>query len=251
MEHWEILIFFFGIAILYSSVGFGGGSSYLAILALYGFEYHLLRATALVCNITVVAFGSYIFFKNKHFKWRKMIPLVIISIPMAFFGGSIPITESTFFILLGVVLIVAALLMWFQPSKINDKKPVLEGKAELVINSGLGGGIGFLSGMVGIGGGIFLAPLLHLLRWDSPKTIAATASFFILVNSVSGLIGQRSNPNFNLDWQLVILLMISVFAGGQIGSRLGAVRFKPGVVKALTAVLVMFVGLRILIKYVV
>lgn len=249
MEHWEILFYFFIIAILYSSIGFGGGSSYLAILALYGFEYHLLRALALVCNITVVAFGSYIFFRNNHFKWRKMIPLVIISVPLAYLGGSIPITETTFFILLGIVLIVVAFLMLIQPAETTSSMPVLSGKTELAVNSSLGGAIGFLSGMVGIGGGIFLAPLLHLLRWDSAKTIAATASFFILVNSVSGLIGQMSNPNFSIDWHLAAFLILSVFAGGQIGSRLGAVRFKPRVVKVLTAILVAYVGVWILLKY--
>jgi len=250
LEHWEILIFFFTIAVLYSSVGFGGGSSYLAILALYGFEYHLLRATALLCNITVVAFGSYIFFRYKHFKWKKIFPLVIISIPLAYLGGSLQITETTFFIVLGIALVAAAILMVFQPPKSYKPEPKQEGKPKLLINSSLGGGIGFISGMVGIGGGIFLAPVLHLLRWDTPKTIAATASFFILVNSVSGFIGQMSNPEFNIDWQLAGLLMLSVFAGGQIGSHLGAIRFRPGVVKTMTAILVAFVGIRILIKYV-
>lgn len=250
MEHWEILVLFFTIAILYSSVGFGGGSSYLAILALYGFEYHLLRATALLCNITVVTFGCYIFFTNRHFKWKKIFPLVIVSIPLAYLGGSLRITETTFFILLGIALVVAAILMVFQPTQSYHSESRRTRKPNLLINGSLGGGIGFLSGMVGIGGGIFLAPVLHLLRWDTAKTIAATASFFILVNSVSGLIGQMSNPEFIIDWTLAGLLMLSVFAGGQIGSRLGAVRFKPSVVKAMTAILVAFVGIRILIKYI-
>ncbi len=248
-EHWEIILFFFLIAVLYSSVGFGGGSSYLAILALYGFEYHLLRAVALLCNITVVAFGSYIFFKNKHFRWRKMLPLVIFSVPLAYLGGSFRISEKIFFILLGFALLAAAALMFVQPDKSGSQQSETDKKTTLALNSGLGGGIGFLSGMVGIGGGIFLSPLLHLLRWDHAKTIAATASFFILVNSVSGLFGQMSNPNFNIDWQLASLLMLSVFAGGQIGSRLGAVRFNPHLVKLITAILVAFVGVRVLVKY--
>ncbi len=236
------------IAIMYSSVGFGGGSSYLAILALYGFEYHLLRALALLCNITVVSFGCYIFFKHRHFKWKKVVPLAIVSIPMAYIGGSLRIEESTFFIVLGLVLISVAVLMWFQPLK-SIEPSLGNNKSKLLVNSGLGGGIGFLSGMVGIGGGIFLAPLLHLLRWDSPKIIAATASFFILVNSVSGIVGQMSNPEFNVDWKLAAFLMISVFAGGQIGSRLGAAIFRPRVVKFLTGLLVLFVSIRILVKY--
>ena len=178
-----------------------------------------------------------------------MLPLVIFSVPLAYLGGSFRISEATFFILLGFSLIVAAVLMFVQPDKSGSLQPEQDKKTTMVFNSSLGGGIGFLSGMVGIGGGIFLSPLLHLLRWDHAKTIAATASFFILVNSVSGLLGQMSNPNFNIDWQLAALLMLSVFAGGQIGSRLGAVRFNPGVVRILTAILVAFVGVRILVKY--
>lgn len=253
MEHWELLIFFFGIAVLYSSVGFGGGSSYLAILALYGIEYRLLRATALLCNITVVSGGTYIFYKKGYLKWRKMLPLVLVSVPMAYIGGSLRITQTTFFILLSFALIFAAFLMLIQSFKTNEveKKSTNNSSSNMLFNAGIGGSIGFLSGMVGIGGGIFLAPVLHLLKWDGAKTIAATASFFILVNSISGLLGQMTHPDFHLNWQFAGMLMVAVFVGGQVGSRLGAVWFSPNWVRRMTAVLILFVGLRILFKYLV
>ncbi len=250
MEHWELFFFFFGIAILYSSVGFGGGSSYLAILALYGIDYRLLRATALLCNITVVSSGAYLFYKKGFLKWQKILPLVLVSVPMAYLGGSLRITQQTFFILLSFALILAALLMLLQSLKTNIKENSNHTKpTKNIFNAGIGGGIGFLSGMVGIGGGIFLAPVLHLLKWDGAKTIAATASFFILVNSISGLTGQMTHPDFHLDWQFAGMFMIAVFMGGQIGSRLGANWFSPNWVRRLTAVLIFFVGIRILLNY--
>jgi len=247
MPHWEIALFFFTIAILYSSVGFGGGSSYLAILALYGLDYRLLRFTALLCNIIVVSGGVYIFYKNGHVQIKKILPLVFLSVPFAFLGGSLKIQESTFFIILGFALIVAALLMLFQNTNLNSVKNAT--KNYLLTNSVLGGSIGFLSGLVGIGGGIFLAPILHLIKWDQTKVIAATASFFILVNSIAGLSGQLTAGVGNIDWQMIGILVVAVFLGGQIGSHLGAIKFNPLVVRRMTAVLVLFVGGRILWKY--
>ena len=247
-ENWELFFFFFAIAVLYSSVGFGGGSSYLAILALYGLDYQLIRITALLCNIMVVSGGTYLFFKNGHLRWKKTWPLVLLSIPLAYLGGVIRIQETTFFILLGFVLILAALLMLYQTSS-KDTISTNQQQQSPILNGTLGGGIGFLSGMVGIGGGIFLAPVLHLLQWGQAKTIAATASFFILVNSIAGLLGQLSHHSFVIDWSFVLSLMCCVFLGGQIGSRLGSNLFKQILVKRLTAVLILFVGARILYKY--
>ncbi len=125
--------------------------------------------------------------------------------------------------------------------KTNKSKPIK--------NATYGGVIGFISGMVGIGGGIFLAPLLHLTNWDTPKKIAATASFFILVNSIAGLFGQYSNPDFKIDWSLTSILLITVFIGGQIGSRISTNSFTPIQLKKATAILIAFVSIRILIKY--
>ncbi len=245
----EILFLFFVIALLYGSVGFGGGSSYLAILSLFGIDYLLLRSTALLCNITVVSGSSLLYWQKGFFKWKKIGTTVLLSIPMAYLGGRMQIDEKLFFIVLGFVLIIAALFMLLQQKIYQTKTNFNFLKISYLFNMIIGGAIGFLSGLIGIGGGIFLAPVLYLLKWDSPKIIAATAAFFILVNSIAGLIGQLANPNFYLDVAFVIPLVLTVFIGGQIGVRLGAGPFKPQLIKILTAILVAFVGIRILIKY--
>lgn len=247
MHDYELYLLFFGVALLYASVGFGGGSSYLALLALYGVEFKLMRVTALLCNIVVVSGGTYIFYKKGLLDWKKVLPIVAVSVPMAYLGGRLPIKEQTFFLILAVSLFIAGLLMFFQKSLgSSGETEVRKNKPE--VNAAIGGGIGFLSGMVGIGGGIFLAPLLHLMRWSAAKAIAATASFFILVNSIAGLIGQWQQPDFQWNWKFSIGLMVSVFLGGQIGSRLAADQFRQDVVRKMTAALVVFIAVRIFLK---
>lgn len=243
IQHWFIISLFFIIALLYSSVGFGGGSSYLAVLALTGIVYTQIRSTALLCNIIVVSGNVFLYVQQKQYNWRKVIPLVVFSIPLAFIGGFLKISETFFFVLLGITLLFAAITMWLS-KKITASKEI-----NIQKNAAYGGVIGFISGMVGIGGGIFLAPLLHLTNWDSPKKIAATASFFILVNSISGLIGQYTNPTFTIDWNLTSILLVTVLIGGQIGSRLSNKLFTPIQLKKATAILIAFVSIRILIKY--
>lgn len=246
MEHWEIILFFFGIALLYASIGFGGGSSYLAILALYNFDFLDIRSTALLCNIAVVTGSILLYIRNNLIRWKQLLPLVVISVPMAFLGGLLPIRESVFFILLASALSLSAILMWFQPQLHEQAAPRTLHPA---LNGSIGGVIGFLSGVVGIGGGIFLSPLLHLIRWAQPKVIAATAAVFILVNSLAGLAGQFLHPDFSFDWRFVLPLLIAVIAGGQIGSRMGITYFSQVTVKRATAVLVLYVSLRIFYKY--
>ncbi|MGB0881027.1 MAG: sulfite exporter TauE/SafE family protein [Polaribacter sp.] len=247
IHNWHIILLFFMVAILYASVGFGGGSSYLAILAFTGMVFTQIRATALLCNIVVVFGNVLLFYQQKKINFKKIIPLVSFSIPLAYLGGKLEISQHFFFILLGFTLFFAAISMWISKRFVSQK----EKKAPISVskNASYGGIIGFISGMVGIGGGIFLAPLLHLTHWDTPKKIAATASFFILVNSIAGLLGQYSNPDFIIDWNLTSILLITVFIGGQIGSRISTQYFTPIQLKKTTAILIAFVGLRILWKY--
>jgi uncharacterized protein len=247
-ENWEIIALFFLIAILYSSVGFGGGSSYLAVLTLTSLAFTQIRAIALLCNIVVVTGGTFIYIQHKLLNWKKVIPLVLLSVPMAFIGGYLKISKTFFFILLGITLLTAAILMWIT-KYITTKSDALNLKKSTIKNASYGGSIGFISGMVGIGGGIFLAPLLHLTKWDTPKKIAATSSFFILVNSIAGLTGQYLNPNFSIEPTITILLMVTVLIGGQIGSRLSAKLISPNILKKTTAVLIAFVAFRILWKH--
>lgn len=246
---WEIYLLFFFIAALYASVGFGGGSSYLAVLALFSINFLVMRSSALLCNIVVVTAGTYIFHKNGYLDWRKALPLTIASVPMAFIGGYLPIKERTFFLLLASTLIIAALLTWWRPNASPSAEEVAaKGNSGQVFNLTTGAGIGFLSGMVGIGGGIFLAPILYLTRWAEAKTIAATASLFILVNSISGILGQMAKPDFQIDWKFTAPLLISVFLGGQIGSRLGATKLPALWVKRATAMLIFYIGIQLLVK---
>ena len=244
IQYWHIIILFFTVAILYSSVGFGGGSSYLAILALTGIVFTQIRATSLLCNIVVVTSNIFLFYQQKEIDFKKIIPLVLLSIPLAFLGGYLKISQQFFFILLGFTLLFAAITMWLSKRIISSDKK--NNNAKPLKNASYGGIIGFISGMVGIGGGIFLAPLLHLTNWDTPKKIAATASFFILVNSIAGFIGQYSNPNFAIDWSLTSTLLITVFIGGQIGSRISNKFLTPIQLKKATAILIAFVSIRIL-----
>ena len=219
---YELIFFFFAIAFLYSSVGFGGGSSYLAILSLYSFEYRLLRTIALVCNLIVVSGGTYLFAKQGYIKWKKTLPLVLVSVPLAFLGARIPFKENVFFILLGATLVIAGIIMLLEDylRKVSVKKVSNESEDMPIVNGAIGGGIGLLAGSVGIGGGIFLSPLLHIMHWDKAKTIAGTASFFILINSASGLAGQFSQGNLSFDFEMILYLGLSVLVGGQLGSRL-------------------------------
>lgn len=242
--NWEIYLLFFFVATLYASVGFGGGSSYIAILAFFGMNFLVVRSSALLCNIVVVAFGTMIFYRKGHLDWRKSLPLVLTSVPMAFLGGYLPLKERTFFLLLAATLVIAGFFTWWQP-KTQPKSPQPE---KPFLNPILGGSIGFLSGMVGIGGGIFLAPLLYLTRWAEAKTIAATASLFILVNSISGILGQMAKPDFQIDWKFSLPLMFSVFLGGQIGSRLGAVKLPAIWVRRATAILILYIGIQLFLK---
>lgn len=248
MGYWEIILLFLIIAFVYSSVGFGGGSSYLAALAMFGLPYQEMRLIALICNIIVVTGGVYIYIKNKQVDWRKILPIALISVPMAYVGAILKISQETFFLVLGVTLIIAAILLWIKTETNNEETIEKESKSSLVRNGFLGGGIGFLSGLVGIGGGIFLSPLLNLLKWDTPRKIAATSSVFILVNSISGIFGQLSKLPSRMDFVRVLSLCLAVFIGGQIGSRM-SLKWNPLIIKRMTAVLVLVAGINVLIKY--
>ncbi|MFP3597020.1 sulfite exporter TauE/SafE family protein [Chryseobacterium sp. SIMBA_029] len=248
MGHWEIFLFFLIIAFVYSSVGFGGGSSYLAVLAMYSLPYQEIRITALICNVIVVVGGVYIYIKNKQVDWKKILPITLVSVPMAYLGAILKISQETFFLILGITLVIAAVLLWVKTDVKKEENSVEASKPAILRNSFLGGGIGFLSGLVGIGGGIFLSPLLNLLKWDTPRKIAATSSVFILVNSISGIFGQVSKLSVDIDYFRILSLCLAVFMGGQIGSRM-SLKWNPLIIKRVTAVLVLVAGINILIKY--
>ena len=231
---------FFAIALVYSSVGFGGGSSYLALMAVMGVAPETMRPSALLCNIVVVVGGTYIFGKAGHLDIRKSWPFIVASIPFAFLGGYWKISEHIFFVLLGSTLVLASIALWIQP---NDGTRKLS--ENLPLNVALSSGVGFLSGLVSIGGGIFLSPILHLSKWDTARKISALASVFILANSISGLAGQFMRKA-TIDWMFILPLLAAVLIGGQIGSRLGANKFNPIYIRRITALLILAAGINIL-----
>ncbi len=232
------------VAIFYSSVGFGGGSSYLALLILFNAPFILIPSIALICNIIVVSGNSFHYLRAGYVNWRLLLPPTIASVPFAFLGGRLEIEEQIFIIILFVTLFITGLRMLFSyQSYDNNPKPYKV--LPLWLGAIIGSILGFLSGIVGIGGGIFLAPILYYFRAGSPKQIATTASLFILANSISGLIGQLQKSeigNAILDyWYLPLLVLI----GGQIGNFL-TIKFIPAkIVALLTAILVLFVALRL------
>lgn len=245
MQHWELVLFFFGIAFIYASVGFGGGSSYLAVLSFYAFPFQEMRVIALLCNIIVVLDGSIIYLRNRQVDMKKILPLVLVSIPAAYLGATVRISQQTFFIVLGISLLAAAILLWMKtPQKEQEAAP-----AQPLKDSAIGGAIGLLSGMVGIGGGIFLSPVLHLMRWDTARKIAATASVFILFNSIAGIAGQFTNMTTTIDMGRVWILGAAVFTGGMLGSNMGAVKFDQQTIRRVTAILVFVAGANVLLKH--
>ena len=241
-----LIVSFLIIAAVYASVGFGGGSSYLALMAIVAIPFEVMRPTALLCNLVVVTGGTIIFYREGLLDLRRIWPFLVFSVPMAFVGGYYPIKEAMFFRILGVTLVAAAILLWFF-DRFPEQEPV-ERKDSWMVNAVLGGGIGLLSGLVGIGGGIFLSPLLHFRRWDRARRISAVASIFILVNSISGLAGQLSQ-SARLNWFLVGPLLAAVFVGGQLGSRWGARKFKAVHVRKVTAFVIFVAGLNIIINH--
>ena len=238
---------FFGIAFLYSMAGFGGGSSYIAILAISGFPLTGIPVLALSCNLVVASQGSVILARAGHLNIRLLLPLLCASVPSAFVTGSLRIHSETYLWILTLVLTAAgtALLV---PTKLASKDPVKRRPVELFL---IGGILGGLAGISGIGGGIFLAPVLHLMRAEKARDIAGAASLFIALNSLAGLLGQFTKglePLGGIPMVLYIVCPLAVIAGGFPGSRLLAKRLSPVKVRAITGIVVLLVAARLWIK---
>jgi len=229
-------LLFFAAALLYSSVGHGGGSGYLAAMALLGMPPAMMRPTALVMNIGVASISLYKFARAGGFNWRLFLPFALTSVPMAFVGGRIHLPVAWFGVLLGIVLLYSALRLFSETLQRHGTGRVVSGPPPVWLALLLGAGIGLLSGLTGVGGGIFLSPLVVLMGWATVRDSAAPTAAFILVNSVSGLIGlltrQPTLPEA-LPWWVA-----AVLAGGLIGATLGARRLgNVGLRRALAAVL--------------
>lgn len=238
-------------AALYASVGFGGGSTYIALLALAALDYKALPVIALLCNIIVVTGGTLRFQWRGLIDWPKIWPILLLSVPAAWLGGRMVLEQQSFMLLLGLSLAAAGLLLIIEPFIKRAGDSVRNGQwtGHRLFAPAIGTGIGFLSGMVGIGGGIFLAPILLLTRWSDSRRIAATASVFILVNSIAGLSGQLMKSGLSSGGEAILAywpLFVGVLLGGQIGSILASKALSEIWIRRLTALLILYVAVRIL-----
>jgi len=237
-------ILFFVTAILYASVGFGGGSTYLALLLIWGIPYYIFPVIALVCNIFVVSGNSYNYIKAGNLNLKLLIPYLIGSVPLAFIGGSLQIDKNLFEIFLFVVLTIAGVLLLVNFKSYDDSKTTYR-NIPILISILIGGILGFISGVVGIGGGIFLSPILFLIKAGKPKHIVTTASVFILINSIFGVVGQLTKNIVLSDISNYWYLFLVVIIGGHIGNYLNLKIFPTRLLALVTSLLVLFVSIRL------
>ena len=227
------------VAFLYSAVGHAGASGYIAVMTLFGLASSVIKPASLVLNILVASLTAWQFWRAGHFSWGLFWPFAILSVPFAFLGGYINLPTRVFKVLVGVVLLYSAIR--FSIDAVSDEE-TREPSRPVALS--VGAGLGLLSGLTGTGGGIFLTPVLILLRWAKTKTASAVSALFILVNSISGLLGNISAtkqlPLFALP------LILAAVSGGAAGSYLGSRRFSPGFIKKLLAIVLTIAGIKLI-----
>jgi uncharacterized protein len=230
------------VAFMYSSVGHGGASGYLALMVLFGISPQLMKPSALLLNIFVAGISFYMYYRRGHFKWKLLLPFIILSIPAAFIGAGIKVEKHTYEIILAICLIIATmrLLGVFGKASFSELKEVQFVPALLI-----GGVLGLVSGMIGIGGGILLSPVLLLLKWADLKQTAAISAAFILLNSISGIIGttlthQVFSPN-------LFIWVLAAVTGGLLGGYYGSSRFNTQVLRYILSIVLLFASTKILL----
>jgi len=233
-------VLLFLVAFLFASVGHGGASGYIALMVIYGISPEIIRPTSLILNIFVSSVSFFQFYRGGHFKTKLFLPFAIGSIPFSFIGGMISIDGNVYKKILGVLLLFAVIrILFFQNTK-NEENKVADFYGSLFIGSI----IGLFSGMIGIGGGIVLSPLLLLLKWTNQKQTAAISALFILVNSVSGFTGQLiQGIHFSTDMYFYVL---TAFSGGLIGAYLGALKFNHHILKNILAFVLVVASFKLL-----
>ncbi len=239
----SIILFYFLlflVAFLYASVGHGGASGYLALMAIYGIAPDVMKPTALLLNLFVSLTSFIQFYRGKHFNWKIFLPFAITSVPMAFVGGLITIDTFIYKKILGLLLLIPIIrFLFFSNISIQDIK-----RSNTFLSLLIGAAIGFLSGLICIGGGIILSPVLLLLKWTNMKQAAAISALFIFVNSLSGLAGQLTKGiHFNPEMYLYVVI---AFAGGICGAYFGSMRFNQSILKYLLAFVLMIAAYKLL-----
>ena len=241
VEYLAALVLAIGVvAFLYSSVGHAGASGYIAVMTLASLSPAVIKPSALVLNILVASIGSWQFHRAGHFRWRLFWPFALLSIPLAFLGGYLDLPTHLFKLLVGIVLLLSAVYFFWRPDN-DDVGPA----PALPIAIASGGVLGFFAGLTGTGGGIFLTPLLLVMRWARTKEAAATSALFILVNSIAGLAGNASSVGSipSLVWPLAIAAVV----GGSAGSYFGSRRYPVATIKRLLAAVLVIAGLKLLL----
>jgi uncharacterized membrane protein YfcA len=238
-----ILIFYillFLVAFLYSSVGHGGASGYLALMAIFNFSPDVMKPTALLLNLFVSLTSFLQFYRGKHFNWKIFLPFAITSVPMAFVGGLITVDADIYKKILGILLLIPITrFLFFANIRTEELK-----RSNLVLSLLIGAAIGFLSGLIGIGGGIILSPVLLLLKWSDMKQTAAISALFIFVNSISGLAGQFTKGiHFSTDMYGYVAV---AFTGGICGAYFGSLRFKSTILKYMLAIVLLVAAYKLL-----
>ena len=239
----NIYIFYgllFLVAFLYASVGHGGASGYLALMAIFSFTPDVMKPTALLLNLFVSLTSFIQFYRGKYFSWKIFLPFAIASVPMAFVGGLISIDTFVYKKILGLLLFIPIIrFLFFNKVAVDDIK-----KSNTFLSLVIGAGIGLLSGMIGIGGGIILTPLLLLLKWSDMKRAAGISALFIFVNSIAGLAGQLTKGlQFSTDMYAYVAI---AFAGGVCGAYFGALKFNQTILKKVLAVVLMLAAYKLL-----
>jgi uncharacterized protein len=230
----------FVVAFLYASVGHGGASGYLALGALFDMAKEVMRPTALLLNIFVSLTSFIQFWRGKHFNFKIFLPLALASVPMAFLGGRITIDTGTYKTILGILLLVPIVrFLFFSNSPVTETQ-----KSHFTISLFIGGSIGLISGIIGIGGGIILSPVLLLLRWANQKQTAAISALFIFVNSLAGLLGQLTKgTQFNTNMMGYVGV---AFVGGLLGAWLGAMKLNQQGLRILLALVLMLAAYKLI-----
>ena len=228
------------VAFLYSSVGHAGASGYIAVMTLCGLAPDFIRPTALVLNILVASIGTFQFWRAGHFSWRTFWPFALLAVPAAYLGGYLHLPTSLLKVLIGIVLLFSAVRLFFRQGDPPDVT-----LPSLPAAVGMGAGIGFLSGLTGTGGGIFLTPLLLFCGWARTRTAAAVSALFILVNSAAGLTGYVSSgqPVPKFAWTLAVAAVIA----GALGSQLGSRHFPVRTISVLLATVLVLAGCKLIL----
>jgi uncharacterized protein len=230
----------FLVAFLYASVGHGGASGYLALMALFSITPAVMKPTALLLNLFVSLTAFIQFYRGGHFRWKLFWPFALASIPMAYLGGLVVVDGNIYKKILGLLLLVPIIRFYF----FSNSKAIEKRESNFALSVLIGACIGFLSGLIGIGGGILLSPLLLLLKWTDQKQTAAISALFIFVNSMSGLAGQLTKGiHFTTDMYTYVII---AFVGGLCGAYFGALKFRQVILKNVLATVLVLAAYKLL-----